>query len=292
VVLFGGEATNRFYGDTWVWNGTSWSQRATPAGPIGRRFPVLGWDDVRGTVLLLGGQNSGLSPISISDFWEWDGTRWTLISPAPLGPYPNGTMATAPGIGVVLSMGPLTNVPGYSTWIWDGATWTPVQSSSSTKPLSWSFAWDGRRFVCFSSRDNATWTLAPVVRQGGGGCGGATLTASGLPVLGGGVSLTATFPPQATSAFFAAGVSDRVFGSLALPAPLGGLGAPRCALHTSVDWLIPPSTAAGGTMTLRVGVPLQSSLRGFRMHFQALGTDPSANRLGVLLTNSLDVTAY
>lgn len=79
VVLYGGQ-TGAFPNitvlhDTWEWDGTSWSQRAT-TGPSTRVHQVLAYDRARGTVVLYGGFSLAASE-ELRDIWEWDGSAWT-----------------------------------------------------------------------------------------------------------------------------------------------------------------------------------------------------------------------
>ncbi len=71
VVLFGGNYanTNTFYGDTWEWDGATWTLRTT-TGPAPRQEHAMAYDSARGVTVLFGGW-------SFSDTWEWDGASWT-----------------------------------------------------------------------------------------------------------------------------------------------------------------------------------------------------------------------
>jgi hypothetical protein len=83
VVLFGGHTSscsNVTLGDTWEWDGTSWTQvaisRHAPAARAGSGFA---YDSALGLSLLFGGwsDSSGF----FGDTWEWDGTNWTPQQP-------------------------------------------------------------------------------------------------------------------------------------------------------------------------------------------------------------------
>jgi hypothetical protein len=87
AVLFGGIGVDgRSLSDTWLWDGTSWSQAHPDHAPSGRAGAQEGWDPVSRRVILLGGidvnvQFSGGS--QLSDEWAWDGHDWSqLPSPA------------------------------------------------------------------------------------------------------------------------------------------------------------------------------------------------------------------
>ena len=77
VVLFGGYNGN-LLGDTWEWNGNSWTPVAPAgAGPFMRSVPAMAYDSVRHTTVLFGGSTGNVA----SDTWEWNGTIWTMLHP-------------------------------------------------------------------------------------------------------------------------------------------------------------------------------------------------------------------
>jgi hypothetical protein len=78
VVLYGGEAgvfpNITVLSDTWEWDGTTWTQRAT-IGPSTRVHKAMAYDRARGRAVLYGGFNDAQG--EIRDVWEWDGAAWT-----------------------------------------------------------------------------------------------------------------------------------------------------------------------------------------------------------------------
>jgi hypothetical protein len=82
VVLFGGESgvfpNISLLADTWEWDGSAWTQRAT-TGPSPRVHHTLAYDRARGRVVLFGGFNS-TSQQELRDIWEWDGSTWQQSS--------------------------------------------------------------------------------------------------------------------------------------------------------------------------------------------------------------------
>src|SRR5262245_58710000 len=54
-VVFGGVATLAVFGDTWEWNGTSWTVRTPASGPTGRYGHAMAYDAARGVTVLFGG---------------------------------------------------------------------------------------------------------------------------------------------------------------------------------------------------------------------------------------------
>jgi hypothetical protein len=87
TVLFGGTncsstcPTVSEYGDTWEWNGTTWTQRSPVLSPSGRDSSGMTFDSLRNRTLLYGGYGAS------GDTWEWDGTNWTQVTPLPSPPY-------------------------------------------------------------------------------------------------------------------------------------------------------------------------------------------------------------
>jgi hypothetical protein len=106
LVLFGGysDATDTFFGDTWAWNGITWTQQTPTHNPPVRTGAALAYDSVDRTLILFG----GFSPTTgtLSDTWSWDGSDWTQLAPAH-HPSERGWagMATSPTTGRPLLFG-------------------------------------------------------------------------------------------------------------------------------------------------------------------------------------------
>jgi hypothetical protein len=89
IVLFGGrhakttlEGDISLFNDTWVWNGTNWSQINTPSAPDPRQLFGMAYDAVRDRVVLYGGTRraaDGETLEAVYDTWEFDGTTWTKV---------------------------------------------------------------------------------------------------------------------------------------------------------------------------------------------------------------------
>lgn len=80
VVLFGGHSndTGNDFADTWLWDGSNWTQPSPASNPPARQFPALAFDSALAQVVLFGGLVSG-NPAG--DTWVWDGSNWTQESP-------------------------------------------------------------------------------------------------------------------------------------------------------------------------------------------------------------------
>ena len=57
TVMFGGY-NSTFLGDTWEWNGSSWT-RVSSTGPSARYDHAMAYDTQRGVTVMFGGNNSG-----------------------------------------------------------------------------------------------------------------------------------------------------------------------------------------------------------------------------------------
>lgn len=131
-----------FYTDTWMWDGTTWTDMAPSTTPTGIMsdiaLPTLVWDDANQTIMLY--YYSGPGPYVFRTYL-WDGTDWDEQSPATEPPVtgslpPNwlSGASEAPGIGNVIIFGgngPAGN-GGSETWSWNGSTW--AQLSPATTP--------------------------------------------------------------------------------------------------------------------------------------------------------------
>ena len=136
VVLFGGwvDSSHSYLGDTWTWDGTSWTQQTPPVSPLARSNAMMAYDPDTRTVVLFGGVGAATL---FQDTWSWNGVTWTPMSPAASPPALQDAGMTYDPIHhqVVLFGG--QDSGGVSdpycdsqssrcngTWTWDGTTWT------------------------------------------------------------------------------------------------------------------------------------------------------------------------
>jgi hypothetical protein len=158
VVLFGGyDGRGNLLSDTWVWDGTNWTQKSPLNSPGAVAFHAMAYDAAHGQVVLFGGSN--FSSNYPSDTWVWDGTNWTrktpLNSPAPRG---NHAMAYDTAHGQVVLFGGEDFFSDYlnDTWAWDGTNWTQKSPLNSPTPLGGhAMAYDAARgqVVLFGGHD-------------------------------------------------------------------------------------------------------------------------------------------
>ena len=154
VVLFGGDDGNVPLGDTWEWDGTTWTKMAG-TGPAARAYAAMAFDWIGGRIVLFGGDDYNNVR---NDTWSWNGSAWTQLVPT-MRPSPRGyhAMTTELNRGRVLLFGgdDWTNVLN-DTWEWDGSNWLQQTPTNPAPPRSYTaLAYDdGRaRAVLFGGYD-------------------------------------------------------------------------------------------------------------------------------------------
>ena len=137
VVLFGGQESveqlsTGVRNDTWIWDGTNWTQKFPANSPTPRYVHAMAYDSVHSQVVLFGGYDFGYC----GDTWTWDGTNWTQQSPAssPAARSGHAMAYDAAHSQVVLFGGSNNNGNFNDTWVWDGANWTQ-QSPANSPPV-------------------------------------------------------------------------------------------------------------------------------------------------------------
>jgi hypothetical protein len=91
VVLFGGFNGSTDLGDTWVWNGKTWTRKMPLTSPSARRGATMGYDSKYQAVVLFSGQANNTAQ---RDTWIWDGTNWKEVTPTNDDSPPPRTLAT------------------------------------------------------------------------------------------------------------------------------------------------------------------------------------------------------
>jgi hypothetical protein len=162
TVLFGGYdgTVGLMYDDTWVWDGTNWTQRFPLNRPQARQFVGMAFDSARNEVVLFGGGGNDVP----NDTWIWTGSNWvekfpSASPPARLAP----AMAAGAGGEIVLFGGWAQDNTPYGmylgdTWTWDGTNWTQRLPATSPAPCTFAAAtYDAarNRVVLFGGAKNA-----------------------------------------------------------------------------------------------------------------------------------------
>jgi hypothetical protein len=167
VVLFGGSLGplgRRTSGETWTWDGASWSKRSPIHSPPRRSDAELAYDDAHGSVVLFGGRDRAHY---YDDTWTWDGSDWTEEFPAH---HPDAradtSMAYDAADGDVVMFGGDLRRLFRDTWTWDGSDWTkqsPVHSPSRRKGPDMAYDAARTNVALFGGQDGGgylgdTWT--------------------------------------------------------------------------------------------------------------------------------------
>jgi len=151
VVMFGGRygsGTNDL-GDTWEWNGTSWTEVTPVSGsPNARNRFGAAYDTVRNRLVIFGGS---LGSAAQNDTYEWDGSAWANVTPTGIGLPPARRVPAlahdAKRNRVVLFGGANNSQFFADTWELDGARWRSISPSSSipTARIGAGMVYDGGR---------------------------------------------------------------------------------------------------------------------------------------------------
>lgn len=135
VVLFGGNpewsGNNHLLDETWIWDGSQWSQRTPATRPPARKNAVMAFDEARGVIVLFGGDSNNSAVLS--DTWFWNGSDWQQANPPHTPPPRTKTaMAYDPIRQEVVLFGGLNDQLYFGdTWIWDGSDWTEIIPSEA-----------------------------------------------------------------------------------------------------------------------------------------------------------------
>ncbi|MFN2545181.1 MAG: kelch repeat-containing protein [Actinomycetota bacterium] len=200
VVAFGGccHADGNGWGDTWIWDGATWTEQEPADGPSGRFGASMAYDPTLGEVVLFGGVNAlpnsaaADTPSLLNDTWAWDGSSWTELHPAHTPPGREmASMAYDPSMTNLVLFGGCVDVdypticPGRTiagqaalgdTWTWDGADWTESDDQVAPAARDGALAVEGdatHRMLVFGGQGNEgtgsyggnflrdTWTRSP-----------------------------------------------------------------------------------------------------------------------------------
>lgn len=136
LVLFGGRSTALAadLGDTWEFDGTTWTQRTPAIAPSPRRWTAMAYDTLRNETILFGGANGSTYH---GDTWSWNGTSWTQLAPATSpSNRARGAMSYDVTRGETIYFGGRDAVGALGdTWKWNGTTWTQVVTTTAPGSL-------------------------------------------------------------------------------------------------------------------------------------------------------------
>jgi hypothetical protein len=303
MLLFGGGTSGAYFGDTWTWDGATWTQRWPAVHPSARFSPAMATDLLRGRIVLFGGQIiTGL----LQDTWIWDGSGWAQLAtpvgpPAMYDPSLNGDLHN----GTMVLFGTRTisrSTLSIDTWLLINDTWWRDPRPMSPTVLGAFSTFDiGRsRMVLFGGMlgdftfTNGTWeydvgAIASWTPFGAGCTGSAGLPtlrarSGSQPVLGSAFALELANVPGQLAAFVL-GTSDQLWNGRLLPLGLSAVGMPGCTLLASPDTTLLAAVGAGRA-TCSLSIPATPSLTGLRFFAQGLALDPTANALGIVASDA------
>jgi cysteine-rich repeat protein len=135
VVMFGGfDASGNLLGDTWEWNGVTWTEKTVAGSPSPRAGASIACSPTR-CVMFGGVTGSAASPAYSDETWAWDGDQWSPISVATR-PDARAEAAMAYDLSrdVVMMFGGVGS--GSDTRTWDLAGDWSVGGGSAILPAS------------------------------------------------------------------------------------------------------------------------------------------------------------
>jgi hypothetical protein len=132
VVVFGGYRDVGYIGDTWTWDGRTWTQRSPSTSPSARAGAGIAYDRVTRQLVMFGGF-SGSS--YLGDTWTWDGSEatWSLHDTPTRPVNVSGPMLfTDPVNGHVDMFGGFDGrLFQATTWQWTGSDWKNLHPATS-----------------------------------------------------------------------------------------------------------------------------------------------------------------
>jgi RHS repeat-associated protein len=149
VVLYGGWDGEWSHGDTWIFNGQTWSQSSAvePCGPLDSAG--MTYDTAHGNIVMFGGNdqnsaNCGPTNGLQQDTLLWNGSAWSEALPAV-----KPSLRRAPLLAYDSALGKVVMFGGWcagppgqpgdyctDTWTWDGTNWAQINTPASPPPLA------------------------------------------------------------------------------------------------------------------------------------------------------------
>jgi len=141
TVLIGGNNQGAL-GDTWEWDGATWTQRQIPG--ISSAPVAAAYDSDRAVTTVL---THGLG--AVADTWEYNGVGWTQRPNTGLPQRTYAAMAYDSARHVTVLFGGLDNSSNVlaDTWEWNGAVWTQRQVFGPSGRFLHAMAYDRNRGV-------------------------------------------------------------------------------------------------------------------------------------------------
>ena len=144
LVLFSGIGSG-VGGDTWTFDGATWTKHVTTSTPPARDGAGLAYDPVSKQLVLF----KGFEPSGLTDTWTWNGSQWTQQHPATTPPGTQGCMATDEATGQLILFGGQSYDTTFTlyggTWTWRNGDWTQLAPATSPAPGRCAMAYDAAR---------------------------------------------------------------------------------------------------------------------------------------------------
>jgi len=134
IIMFGGVAaattlpggivtSTQLMGDTWSWDGSTWTQLSPSASPSARMDATIAPDQLQKQLVLFGGDTSNGA---VADTWSWDGSNWSSRTAAHAPSARYGAVAAASGSALVVVSGAPATGLANDTWAWTTTPGTPT----------------------------------------------------------------------------------------------------------------------------------------------------------------------
>lgn len=168
MVLFGGNDDNlgpTLDGDTWEWDGSTWTEHTTPSAPSGRIHSAMVFDSHLGKVIMFGGCTvrqmapAGLDwcATAAADLWSWDGTTWISLATQtqPTARFDHALAFDSGRNKLVIFGGNDTYSSRDDLWEWDGVDWRVRKQSVPAARVFVAAAYDSARgtSILFGGKD-------------------------------------------------------------------------------------------------------------------------------------------
>ena len=150
IVLFAvDELTRAPLGETWTYDGVTWTKESPSTSPPARWSTAMAYDPAMRKIVLYGG-------IGANDTWVYDGSTWIQQHPVT-SPTAPGVMAYDDAIGKILFVAAPIGGGGAETWTFDGTTWAKASPAASPRGFDgYTMTYDAglRKIVLFDSSND------------------------------------------------------------------------------------------------------------------------------------------
>ena len=139
TLLYGGEGSG---GETWGWNGSTWSIVEAGGPPNYATGAAMAHDPVRHATVLFGGHRDGLN---LGTTWELTSAGWAQRSTTGPSPRSKHSLVYDAAHGTVVLFGGSSNSPNLvdsETWSWNGSAWTALMPDGPQARTGQAMAYD------------------------------------------------------------------------------------------------------------------------------------------------------